>query len=380
MCVHSFVCVFVHLFVCSCVYCNKCSMCSTFNLWYCFCCVQVDIFSLGLVIHELVTGRHLFSQMVHKHDQLQRLYHTPPPQLSHALERSLSSTELLASLPNKTHPGARYPNQPINTCHSNCFQHLMEACLSRSPKQRPSAKAISTMLGVCPASLPQQSFFIGSTVTGACLGVCKTGDLIIGYSPHKWELLVIIPGVWNYVHHPILHPEDSITAATCLNGEVWFATEKSHMIYSLTLPDVEEGHMSWSNLAEQPVFMMTYQINENTAILIGLTEGVAAVYDDFTLRHMLDRNAKFIDVAVDIEGNAPVSCGCYHDNYLWLGCGHHLVVVNPTTYSVTHTYQLSECSSLTKVVSAANKIWVTLKDSYKLIVCHLDDKERLYLR
>lgn len=338
----------------------------------------MDIFSLGLMIHELTTGHHLFSQMVHKHEKFRNLFQAPPPQLSKALEQSLRNCDIFTAIPNKVHPAARLPNQPINTCHSCCFQKLLEACLSRSPDQRPSAKAISVTLGICPSSLPQKSFFIGSPVKKALLGLCDIGEIIVGFSPNRWELFTVMPDKWNFQHYPILHPDDTIAAIAYLNKEVWVATEQSCRIYCLSLPDLEEGHMSWSKLAERPVFMTSYHFCDNTAILIGMTDGVAAIFDDFTARHMLDSKPEFVDVAVDIEERDPVACGCFHKEWVWAGCGQHLIAIDPTEHTVIQTCLLSEQSMITNVVSSSEVMWVTLQDSSKLIKCRVTSKGKLH--
>ena len=340
----------------------------------------MDIFSLGLIIHEMITGHHLFSQMVYKHDKFRHLFQAPPPQLSKALEQSLSTCEIFTAVPNKVHPAARLPNQPMNTCHSYCFQKIMEACLSRSPDQRPSAKAISVTLGVCPSSLPQKSFFIGSPIKKALLGSCDIGELIIGFSPNKWELFTVTPGKWNFQLYPILHPEDSIGAIAYLNKEVWIATERSCRIYSFSLPDIEGGHMSWSSLAEQPVFMTSYRIHDNIAILIGMTGGVAAVFDNFAARHMLDSQPAFVDVAVDIEDRDPIICGCLHKKWVWMGCGQHLVAMDPTGHTITQTCLLSEQTAISSVVSSGEAMWVTLQGSSNLIKCHVTTKGKLHYK
>lgn len=339
---------------------------------------QVDIFSLGLIIHELITGHHLFSQMVHKHDKFRHLFHAPPPRLSKALERSLSNCDIFTAIPNKVHPVARHPNQPINTCHSCCFQNLMEMCLSRLPNQRPSAKAISITLGVCPSSLPQKSFFIGSPISKVVLGSCDIGEIIIGFSPNKWELFTVMPGKWNFQYNPILHPDDTITAIIYLNKEVWIATKESCRIYSLLLPDLEGGHMSWSRLGEQPVFMMSYHLHDNTAILVGMTGGVAAIYDDFTARHLLDSTPAFVDVTSDIVERDTIVCGCFHKKWVWLGCGQHLVGMDPTKHMITQTCLLTEQSKISNVVSSNEVMWVTLQDSSSLIKCHITTTGKLY--
>ena len=330
----------------------------------------MDIFSLGLMIHEIITGHHLFSQMLYKRDKFRNFFKAPPPQLSTALEQALSNCDIFTALPNKVHPAARLPNQPINTCHSYCFQKLMEACLSQSPDQRPSAKAISVTLGACPASLPQRSFFIGTPIKKAFLGSCDNfGELIIGFSPNKWELFTITPGKWNFQYYPILHPDDTIASIAYLNKEVWIATEQSRRIYCLSLPDLEGGHMSWSALAEKPVFMMSYCLHDDTAILVGMMGGVAAIFDDFVARHLLDSMPTFVDIAVDIEDRDPVVCGCAHKGWVWLGCNRHLVAVDPAEHTIVRTSLLSEEQAVSHVVSSGDVMWATLQNSSQLIKC-----------
>ena len=334
------------------------------------CFSQVDIFSLGLMIHEMITGHHLFAHMIYKHDKFRHLFQTPPPQLSTALEQALSNCDIFTAVPNKVHPVARLPNQPINTCHSYCFQQLMEACLSQSPDQRPSAKAISVTLGACPASLPQRSFFIGTPITNVFLGSCDDiGELIIGFSPNKWELITITPDKWNFQYHPILHPDDTIASIVCVNKEVWIATEESCRILSLSLPDLEGGHMSWDRLAEKPVFMVSYCLHDNTAILVGMTGGVVAIFDNFAARHLLDSMPAFVDVAVDIEERDPVVCGCSHKGWVWLGCNRHLVAMDPTNHTVTQTCLLSEELLVSHVTSSGEVMWAALQGSSQLIKC-----------
>lgn len=324
----------------------------------------------------MITGHHLFSQIVHKHDKFHHLFQAPLPQLSKALEQSLSNCDIFTAIPNKVHPAARLPNQPINTCHSCCFQKIMEDCLSQSPDRRPSAKAISVTLGACPCSLPQKSFFIGSPIKKALLGSCDTGELLIGFSPTRWELFTVVPGKWNFQYYPILHPDDTIAAIAYLGQEVWIATKQTCRIYSLSLPDLEGGHMSWSKLGETPVFMMSYHLHDNTAILIGMTGGVAAVYDDFAARHMLDCKPEFVDVAIDIAERYPIVCGCFYKNWVWMGCGQHLVVMDPTEHTITQTYLLSE-QSISNVVSSSEIMWATLQGSSELIKCHVNTKGKL---
>lgn len=327
----------------------------------------------------MITGHHLFSQMVHKHDKFHHLFRAPPL-LSKALEQSLSNCDIFTAIPNKVHPVARLPHQPINTCHSCCFQKLMEGCLSRSPDQRPSAKAVSVTLGACPASLSQKSFFIGSPIKRAVLGSCDIGELIIGFSPNKWELLMIIPDKWNFQYCPILHPDDTIAAIAYLDKEVWVATQQSCRIYSLSLADLEGGHMSWSKLAEQPVFMTTYCLHGNTAILVGMTGGVVAVFDDFAARHLLDSKPEFVDIATDIEERYPVICGCSHKEWVWLGCGQHLAAMDPANHTITQTYLLSEQSTISNVVSTGDVMWASLLDSSELIKCRVTSKGKLHYK
>lgn len=253
----------------------------------------------------------------------------------------------------------------------------MEACLSRSPDKRPSAKAISVTLGVCPASQPQKSFFIGSPVEKAFLGSCDLGEIIIGFSPNKWELFTVTPDKWNFQHYPILHPEDTIAAMTYLNKEVWIATEQSGRIYSLSLPDMEEGHMSWSKLAEKPVFMMNYCLHNNTAILVGMMGGVVAIFDNFAARHLLDSEPKFVDVASEVAERDPVVCGCFYKDYVWLGCGHHLVAMDPTNHAITQTFLLSKESKITNMVSSGETMWATTQNSPALMKCCVNIKGKL---
>ena len=330
------------------------------------------------MIYELMTGHHLLSQMVYKRDKFRYLFETAPPQLSKALEQSLANCDIFTAVPNKVHPVARLPNQPINTCYSCCFQQLMEACLAQSPDKRPSAKAISVHLGVCPASLPQRSFFIGSTIKKALLGSCDgISEIIIGFSPNKWELFTIIPDKWNFQYHPILHPEDTIGSIAYLNKEVWIATEESCRIYSLSLPDLEGGHLSWSKLAEKPVFMMSYHLHGNIAVLVGLTGGVVAIFDDFGARHLLDGTPMFVDVADNIERN-PVVCGCFHKGRVWLGCDRHLVAIDPIKHTVTQACLLSEELLITHVVSSKDAMWAILLGSSELIKCIVTSDGKLH--
>ena len=329
------------------------------------------------MIHELITGHHLFSQMVYKRDKFRHLFQTAPPKLSTALEQSLTNCEIFTAVPNKVHPVARLPNQPMNTCHSCCFQQLMEACLAQLPDKRPSAKAISVHLGVCPASLPQRSFFIGSTIKKALVGSCDgISEVIIGFSPNKWELFTITPDKWNFQYHPILHPDDTIGSIAYLNKEVWVATEESCMIYSLSLPDLEGGHLSWSKLAEKPVFMMSYHLRDNVAVLVGMTGGIAAIFDDFEARHLLDGTPTFVDVAVNIERN-PVACGCFHKGRVWLGCDRYLAAIDPAQHTVTELCLLSEELLISHLVTSRHAMWAVLQGSSELIKCIMTSNGKL---
>ncbi|CAI8020658.1 Leucine-rich repeat serine/threonine-protein kinase 1 [Geodia barretti] len=64
---------------------------------------KVDIFSFALLLHLIVTGRRLFAGVLSRRDQLQMIYHSDLPLLSHALAKSIEENRPRSSDPTLQH-------------------------------------------------------------------------------------------------------------------------------------------------------------------------------------------------------------------------------------------------------------------------------------
>ena len=253
---------------------------------------QVDVFSFGLVLHVIVTGRRLFANIMNKREQLRLLYHTDFPQLSAALADALADNKPLPSpaalaaaglRPDEEgqemerHPAARV--DVISSCHSVCMQPLMESCLSSSPQARPSAQGVCSSLLVCPGTTAQCDYYIAAPVLSVCHAPQQRA--VVGIQSNRRDHLTLFPlDSWEIQRCPTPYCGQMFSCLEVVGDEVFLVAEDSPLLYSLKLPSLQSGHISSTPLPGTPHCMFTCHAprGRGTRIIVGMDTARIAVF------------------------------------------------------------------------------------------------------
>lgn len=250
-------------------------------LWF----VQVDVFSFGLVLHVVVTGRKLFASIMNKREQLHLLYHADFPQLSSALAEALADSKPFPSVATSKFPlgledgGERHPAarlDVISSCHTTCMQPLMESCLASNPTERPSAQGLCSWLLVCPGANSQSDYYISAPVT--CAVYSPTQHLVVAMQGDRLDHVTLFPAdSWQIRRCPTPYIGEQFTCMEVIGNEV-FLVSKDALLYSLRLPDLQSGHISSVPLSADPVCLFSCEGPHGPSVVVGMPGGRIAVF------------------------------------------------------------------------------------------------------
>ena len=329
----------------------------------------MDIFSLGLLLFHLVTGRRLYtSNVLNNTGPSHSGSSTKCPSLSAALSSSFSEQQHSAGAEHSVgvHQAAR--REPLTSCYAACMQPLLEGCLALEPCDRPTAQGVYSRLVVCPGSLPQANF-ITAEVKKA-IYVPSTG-VVLGQAADSNKMLEIAPVSWTaqtrMLHLPCQN--EAVSCFVCAEEEMYLCSE-SGLVSSLSLPHLSSGLIASSPLPSGPLSIFTHPDKMGTRILVGLANGMVAVYTPRGSQHPLKSEPKMV-VLFDHPDLARVAvhCAIYHEGMLWCGCGRHLIVVRPSDYELLHMRPASSDSTyVTHLVASGRYVWAGLHESCELAV------------
>ena len=330
------------------------------------CLCQVDIFSFGLLLHLVMTGRKLFAGIMNRREQLRMIYHADIPQLSQALAKSVEDNRPQSPNPSLQHILARDGKHPAarrnmdSSCHSVCMQPLMQDCLAQNPFRRPSARGICSRLFVCPGGLRQVRFFITSPVTWAAYSA--TANHVVAMQEGSDEVLLVIPGAWLYRTKALPYHGQKITCAALVGKEVFMGSSETNLVFSMKLPALTSGHISPVLLPGSPLCIIPQETAHGSKVIVGMSAARIAIFSPPGQgRHLLETHPFITQVleSTDPEKTA-ISCGVYYKNMVWCGCGKYLVGLDSREYMMKHYKPLlREATRITHIVSALGQLWVS---------------------
>eukprot|EP00731_Ephydatia_muelleri_P017993 Em0011g33a len=339
---------------------------------------KVDIFSFGLLLFHVVTGRRLYTNNV--------LNNTGPthsgssskfPSLSAALSSSFSEKHPTGAEHSAgVHQAAR--KDPLCSCYAVCMQPLLEACLSLQPGDRPTAQGLYSKLGVCPGSLPQANF-ITAEVKKA-IYVPSVGVVLGQMGDSHSSMLEITPASWTVQTRRLQLPcqEEAVRCFVCAEGELYLCSE-SGLVFSLSLPHLSSGLIASSPLPSPPLSIFTHPDKTGTRVVVGLADGKVAIYSPRGSLHPLKSDPKMVTLFDHPDpSKIAVHCGMYHEGMLWCGCGRHVIVVQPLEdYELLHMRPASNDSTyVSRLVSSGKHVWASLHNSCELAVFWLSVDDR----
>ena len=125
--------------------------------------IQVDIFSLGLLLYYVVTGKALLPGFIHKSDSydmnfslsLGRAITSTMEEQKPRESKSNAATPILES---GIHPASR--QGCVTMCVAKCMQNLLKDCLWRDPSRRPSAEGVCSHLLLCTGPSTQERIIV----------------------------------------------------------------------------------------------------------------------------------------------------------------------------------------------------------------------------
>ena len=265
-----------------------------------FCCtslaLQVDIFSFGLVLHYVVTGRKLFANAANKRDQLSRIYNSDIPQLSSALSESMSENKPLSSsssfpelMEGGLHPAAS--QDVISSCHSVCMQQILEDCVRDDPTERPSADGICSQLLVCPGEMLQNNFYTTEVVKLA--GYSAESEVVVAIEEIRQRVTLIPKKTWRMERRSTPYDGQRFSCLSVIGKEVFLASEESNLLFSLQLPGLMSGTISHQPLMGTPLCIFPQIDGSEIKVVVGMSGGRIAVFSKKKGRHLL-QNKPFV--------------------------------------------------------------------------------------
>lgn len=339
---------------------------------------QVDIFSFALVLYLVVTGRKLFASIVNKREQLRMIYNTDFPKLSVGLAEALKENKIPSSIPSHSqrfleggrHPAAR--GDVITSCHSVCMQQLMEDCLVMNPADRPSAQGVCSRLLVCPGGLPQANFFITTPVTQAVYS--ESANVVLAARESSERVLLLTPGTWQMQQVAIPYDGEKTCCMMIAGSEVFFASEETHLVFSFCLPSLTSGHISPLPLPSKPlcIFPQPATDSSGTRIIVGMNSGRIAVFvppsDGRT--HLLETNPIITQVVNHPDADkTAITCGVYHENTIWCGCGRYIIGLDSKEYLLKHYKPvLKELTSVAHVEGSYHHLWISFQEWSEVVL------------
>lgn len=276
----------------------------------------MDIFSFGLVLHVLVTGRKLFPNIISKREQLRLLYHADFPQLSAALADALSDSQPLPSAAKCKFPGLlddqhRHPaarKDIKSSCHSVCMQPLLENCLAGNPQDRPSAQGLCSRLLLCPGTSAQRDFYMSALMSSVSYSTSQ--HLLVGLQRDALNSVTLLPpDSWDMKHCPTPYSGEQFCCLQVLKDEVFLVSQESHLLYSLQLPALQSGHISSTPLPAQPVAIFASsdnQHNANMLVVAMATAKIAVFYSQPNGRHILEGEPVVKQVSQVVTGSVSM--------------------------------------------------------------------------
>ena len=266
------------------------------------------MFSFGLVLHAVVTGRRLFADIINKREQLHLLYHADFPQLSAALADALADSKppprfssTASKFPSlveegRGHSAARL--DVISSCHTVCMQPLMESCLANNPQDRPSAQGICSRLLVCPGALPQSNYYISSPVQSPAHSHAE--GLVIGIQGDRLDHVTLLPtDSWQIKRCPTPYSGERFCCLDVIGSEVFLASEDSLLLYSLRLPRLQSGHISSTPLPGKPECLFSYDTPHGPSVVVGMSAASIAVFSSPEQgSHLLETQPHVVQVRV----------------------------------------------------------------------------------
>ena len=345
---------------------------------------QVDIFSFALLLHWVVSGKKLYSNMVNRRQQLRMVYNSDMPQLSHALAEALEENkpyplpeqDTLGLLKEGRHPAAR--RDLITSCHSTCMQRLMENCLSLTPSSRPTAQGICSQLLLCPGEHLQINFFITTLVSSATY--CPDANMIIAMQENSAHLLLVPQGSWQVQQIEIPYKGEKISCFTCVGKELFFASLESNLVFSLHLPSLTSGHISHEPLPGTPLCMFSHFHSNGFRIVVGMSGGRIAVFSPpDNGGHQLESKPVFTQMINHPDAHkTAISCGLYHRKTLWCGCGRYLIGLDTKDYLLKHYKPvIREQTRMVTMAAASGRLWLGFEDRSEVVVCDANSANSL---
>ena len=256
----------------------------------------MDIFSFGLVLHYVVTGRKLFANVASKRDQLSRIYNSDIPQLSSALSESMNENKPLpTSVPfpslvvDGIHPAAR--QDIVSSCHSVCMQQILEDCVRDDPTMRPSAEGVCSRLLVCPGEMLQNNFYTTEVVN--LTGYSAQAEVVVALEQGRQRVMLIPKKTWQMERISTPYDKQNFSCLSVIGKEVYLASEESNLLFSLVLPALSSGTISPQPLMGTPLCIFPQINGDEVKVLVGMSGGRIAVFSKKKGRHIL-QNKPFV--------------------------------------------------------------------------------------
>ena len=344
----------------------------------------MDLFSYGLLLHYVVTGQRLFAGAVGKQERLNILRTSKVPRLVQALSESYSPTSSsegansqhrnssqhqnsfppVTTAPSPSHPAAR--SETITACHSTCMQQLLEACLSLSPSDRPSAQSVVSHLLVCPGSLTQANFFINTRVRTACY--CPVKDVVIAMRGSSQSVFLLSPQTWAVNTANLPYMGEAFSCMACVDGELFMSSSGSRLIFSMRLPALASGHISHQPLPSRVLCLFAQPAKGGARLVVGLEQASIAVFTPSPSRHMLEEHPYISTLVSSPDSMSGVQCGAICQGRLWFGCGHTLLSVDRDAYCLLQSRRMS--GVIDHVVASRGNLWMNFVGGSEVLVCN----------
>ena len=341
------------------------------------CVLQVDIFSFGVMLYSIVSGKSLVPGSLFKTDsQITNLSLSLGQAITSSMEeqrpRDSVSNAAASILKDGVHPASR--KGLVTMCVAKCLQALLKDCLWKDPARRPSAEGICSHLLLCTAPSMQERIIIQQNFPIVGAKELPSVNSIVAWGNHGNQLMLVSKDVWNVNTLSPRLPEAFVRTKNvmCVVGcEVYIATcSKSRSLQSFSLLNFSSIEAGKNALPSIPSCIFSTQ--NGRQIFVGMEGGRIAMFAAAGNDKSPLENPPLIGKTLEHSDRKkiPVTCGLVVDDTVLCGCGRYLIGLDSKTLQQKFFKPLTNQGTIVSgMVNSGDTLWVWFSDCGEIIIC-----------
>lgn len=337
--------------------------------------LQIDIFSFGVVLYNVVTGKKLDPGFFHRSKS--RSLSSSLPRLGLAITDAMQEQRPHSSqhspahvlLEGGVHPASRQGH--VTNCVVTCMQKLLDDCLVILPANRPTAEGIRNSLCICTGPFRQEKIIVDHDCLVSWADRCcgRVSSSLIAWRREEKMLMFVSPETWAVTQVPLLVKD--VNAVTVVENQAIVSSSTTNKVYAFSVPDMKTLAVSLYALPSAVTCLFSSQATRQIAV--GMQGGWMALFTPSDKDvHQLEGNPKLVHVMDHPDPRKTLfSCGLFSEETILCAIGRCLVGLHSSTLQQKFYKPLTNiCGAVVRelVATSSGRVWTRFAKSSEIAV------------